>query len=156
MKYTIISSGIIGIALARLGAFANQVANSNACGPKPSRSRRERFQMLEKRISPPATSRPTASGLRVFISTTHCFARPPSTTACSRSSPAPSVSSSVCSSHPVGALDELTAEYRRGDAAKMLHGSGERGIARVAGSVSSVESRWVRFIQSGSELQPPW
>ncbi len=38
----------------------------------------------------------------------------------------------------------------------MLHGSGERGIARVAGSISSVESRWVRFIQSGSELQPPW
>ena len=38
----------------------------------------------------------------------------------------------------------------------MPHGSGERGIARVAGSVSSVESRWVRFIQSGSELQPPW
>ena len=29
MKYAIISSGIIGIALARLGAFANQVAISN-------------------------------------------------------------------------------------------------------------------------------
>jgi hypothetical protein len=38
----------------------------------------------------------------------------------------------------------------------MLKDSGERGIARVAGSVSSVESRWVWFIQSGSELQPPW
>ena len=38
----------------------------------------------------------------------------------------------------------------------MLHSLGERGIARVAGSVSSVESRWVGFIQSGSELQPPW
>ena len=50
MKYAIISSGIIGIALARLGAFANQVAISNTCGPKTSRSRRERFQMLEKRI----------------------------------------------------------------------------------------------------------
>ena len=30
------------------------------------------------------------------------------------------------------------------------------GIARVTGSASSVESRWVRFIQGGSELQPPW
>jgi hypothetical protein len=37
-----------------------------------------------------------------------------------------------------------------------LHGSGERGIARVAGSASSVESHWVGFIQSGSELQPRW
>jgi hypothetical protein len=36
------------------------------------------------------------------------------------------------------------------------HGSGERGIARVAGSASSVESLWVWFIQDGSELQPPW
>ena len=34
MKYAIISSGIIGIALARLGAFANQVAISNTFGPK--------------------------------------------------------------------------------------------------------------------------
>lgn len=34
MKYAIISSGIIGIALARLGAFANQVTISNTCGPK--------------------------------------------------------------------------------------------------------------------------
>jgi hypothetical protein len=32
----------------------------------------------------------------------------------------------------------------------------ERGIARVTRSVSSVESLWVRFIQSGFELQPPW
>ncbi len=37
MKYAIISSGIIGIALARLGAFANQVAISNTCGPKTPR-----------------------------------------------------------------------------------------------------------------------
>jgi len=34
--------------------------------------------------------------------------------------------------------------------------SGKRRIARVAGSASSVESRRVRFIQGGSELQPPW
>jgi hypothetical protein len=38
----------------------------------------------------------------------------------------------------------------------MLNGSRERGIARVAGSASAVESRWVGFIQSGSELQSSW
>ena len=36
----------------------------------------------------------------------------------------------------------------------ILRSSGERGIAGVARSISSVERRWVRFIQSGSELQP--
>ena len=38
----------------------------------------------------------------------------------------------------------------------MPHGSGERGIARVANSASSVKGRWVGFIQRGSELQSPW
>jgi hypothetical protein len=38
----------------------------------------------------------------------------------------------------------------------MLRGSGERGIIRVADGASSVESLWVWFIQTGSELESSW